>query len=392
MKRAIIVVIDGLGIGELPDAPEYGDAGSHTLDNTARAVGGVKLETLASLGLGNIEGVESIEKADFPEGAYGRMLETSVGKDTTTGHWEIAGVVTKTPFATFPDGFPDDIKARFAAETGSDYLWGRPASGTEIIKRFGEEHLSTGRLIVYGSADSVFQIAAHEDVMPLEKLYGLCAVMRELLDGYNICRVVARPFTGPPGSFRRTEERKDFSVPPPGETLLDRLRERGVPVVGIGKLGDIFAHRGFSEELRAGNDTEVLEATLSAMERYDEGLIFSNMVDCDTLYGHRNDPSGYARSLEAVDRRLKEIKERLGPGDVFVVTADHGCDPTTPSTDHSREYVPLLICGEGVKKGAALGTRRSFSDLGRTLGEVFGVGAAGEGEPFLGELTGERAG
>ena len=383
-KRAVVIVIDSLGIGELPDAHLYKDEGSHTLDNTVKASAGlVKLRNLSSLGLGLIEGVNSVKKVKKPQACYGRMKEASPGKDTTTGHWEMFGIILKNPFATFPGGFPGKIKDEFRRKTGYGWLWGKPASGTEIIERLGKEHIRTKNPIVYTSADSVFQIAAHEDVMPVEELYRVCEVARGFLNRYNIGRVIARPFTGRGGSFKRTARRKDFSIPPPSFTLLDALKKKGFSVVGIGKIGDIFAHRGLTEEIHAGGNMEVLEGVMDALKKTGNALVLANLVDFDMLYGHRNDAPGYARALEDVDGRIPELKKLLKGGDILIITADHGCDPTTPSTDHSREYVPLLVFGKKIKKGVNLGTRGSFSDLGQTLAQFFDCGGLLAGTSFL---------
>jgi len=386
IKRAIIIVFDSLGVGELPDAAEYGDEGSDTLDNLVRASGGIDIPNLKSFGLGNIEGVDSLGAEPLPAGAYGRMTEASKGKDTATGHWEMAGIILERPFPTYSDGLPAAMLERFEAETGYGWLSGRAASGTEIIKELGEEHLKTGKLIVYTSADSVFQIAAHEDVVDLDELYRVCRVAREFLYEYNIGRVIARPFTGRPGSFKRTEKRKDWAVEPPGTTVLERIKEKGWPVVGIGKIGDIFVHKGLTEEIHTKSDSDGMNKTLEAMARVGEGLIFTNLVDFDTLYGHRNDPAGYAKALEYADKRLTEIKEALGQGDILIITGDHGCDPTTPSTDHSREYVPLLVYGKRVRGGVGLGTRKTFADIGQTLAEIFGVEGVAGAASFLEEV------
>jgi phosphopentomutase len=367
-------------------------AATRSIDNLAGAVGGLELENLASFGLGLIEGVRSIRRHPAPIACYGRMKEVSSGKDTSTGHWEMACLVTEKPLATFPDGFPPEIMERFTRETGYGWLHAKPASGTEIIKELGEAHLSTGRLIVYTSADSVFQIAAHEEKLPLEELYRVCRIARCFLNEYNVGRVIARPFVGRPGTFKRTERRKDFSIEPPGETLLDRLKTKGLPVAAVGKIGDIFGHRGFTEELHTVDNMDVFEKTIEAMKRLREGLIFANLVDFDMLYGHRNDCPGYARALEAVDRKIPEVAGDLGEEDMFIITADHGCDPTTPSTDHSREYVPLLVYGRALKKGVDLGTRQSFADLGQTLAEVFGVGPLARGSSFLSSVLPGQAG
>lgn len=383
IKRAVIIVIDSLGVGELPDASEYGDSGSDTLDNLVRAAGGIDVPNLKSFGLGNIEGVDSIGAHPCPIGSFGRMSEASKGKDTATGHWEMAGIVLDKPFPTYPGGFPPEMLKRFEEETGYGWLWGRAASGTEIIREFGEEHLRTGKLIVYTSADSVFQIAAHEDIVPLDELYRVCRLAREFLYEYNIGRVIARPFDGRPGSFKRTANRKDWAIEPPGTTVLERIKEKGLPVVGVGKIGDIFVHKGLTEEIHTKSDRDGIDRTIEALGRVKAGLVFTNLVDFDTLYGHRNDPSGYAKALEDADKRLPEIKGALKEGDILFVTGDHGCDPTTPSTDHSREYVPLLVYGPGLRGGVDLGTRKTFADLGETLAEIFGVEGSGGAVSFL---------
>ena len=356
-KRAVVIVFDSLGVGELPDAGRYGDSGSHTLDNLARACGGVRLPCLASLGLGLIDGIRSVDRALKPRGSFGRMKEASAGKDTATGHWEMAGVILERPFPVFSEGFTPEIMDKFTRLTGHGWLWAKAASGTEIIDMFGEEHLETGKLIVYTSADSVIQIAAHDDVLSLEELYEVCEKTRTLADEYNIGRVIARPFTGAAGAFKRIAARRDFSTPPPHETLLDLLKRSGLETVGIGKIGDIFAHRGLTEEAHTSSDSEGIDRTIDAMGKVEKGLIFTNLVELDTLYGHRNDAAGYAKALEALDSRLPEVIAALGPQDILFITGDHGCDPTTPSTDHSREYVPLLVFGKAVLPGVALGTR-----------------------------------
>ncbi|WKZ33427.1 MAG: phosphopentomutase [Thermodesulfobacteriota bacterium] len=381
--RVILIVFDGLGIGELPDAEAYGDEGSHTLDNTSRAVNGLKVPVLASLGLGHIDGVREIPRVERPSGSFGRMREASPGKDTATGHWEMAGVVLDKPFPVFPQGFPPGIMESFTNETGWGWLWGKTASGTDIIERFGEEHLKTRKLIVYTSADSVFQIAAHESVLPVEGLYRVCEKTRLIADAYNIGRVIARPFTGEPGAFRRLPARKDFSVPPPYKTLLDNIVEAGLEVAGIGKIGDIFVHKGITSEVHTSSNDDGIDRTIEVMERKSRGLVFTNLVDFDTYYGHRNDPRGFAEALSRMDARLPEIMERLGPDDILFITGDHGCDPTTPSTDHSREHVPLLVYGDAVRPGEDLGTRQTFSDLGATIASALGVRAPRNGISFL---------
>lgn len=386
-KRALVIVLDSLGAGALPDAARYGDEGSHTLDNLARAAGGVRLPNLASLGLGHIEGITTIERTAAPRGSFGRMSEASPGKDTATGHWEMSGVVLERPFPVFTEGFSAEIMEKFTALTGHGWLWAKAASGTEIIDRFGEEHLATGKLIVYTSADSVFQIAAHDKVLALEELYRVCERTRLLADEYNIGRVIARPFTGEAGSFRRVAARRDYATPPPADTLLDLVKATGQETVGIGKIGDIFVHKGLTGEAHTSSDDEGIDLTVEALGRVKRGLIFTNLVDLDTLYGHRNDPVGYARALESIDSRLPEVMRRLGPEDLLFITGDHGCDPTTPSTDHSREYVPLLAFGKAVAHGVRLGTRETFADLGATIAEALSAGRTPAGRSFLRELV-----
>lgn len=385
IKRAVIIVIDGLGVGALPDAEVYGDIGAHTLDNTALAVGGLKIPHLVELGLGLIEGVREVKKSPAPSASFGRMAEASPGKDSITGHWEMTGIILDKPFPTFPAGFPTEMLDEFTEVTGRGWLWGKTASGTEIIERLGAEHLATGRLLVYTSADSVFQIAAHEDVLAIDKLYEVCEKSRVFLNRYNVQRVIARPFIGKAGNFKRTYDRRDFSISPPSLTLLDNFVEAGISVTGVGKIGDIFAHRGLTREIHTSGDMDGMDRTIEALKATQEGqsLIFTNLVDLDMRYGHRRDATGCARAIEAIDERLPELTGLLGPEDMLILTGDHGCDPTTPSTDHSREYVPLLALGPGLKRGVNLGARESFADLGATLYEGLGLGQAAQGESFL---------
>jgi phosphopentomutase len=385
--RVLLIILDGLGVGELPDAEKYGDRGSATLPNLARARGGVRLPHLGSLGLGNIVPVAGVPPAASPRGAYGRMAERSPGKDSTTGHWELAGLVTKVPFPTYPNGFPPDVMEPFERAIGRGTLGNVAASGTEIIERLGEEHVRTGKPIVYTSADSVFQIAAHEDVIPIEKLYEFCRIARSILTGdHAVGRVIARPFAGKSGAYYRTPRRHDFSIEPLGETVLDRLTAAGITVFSVGKVRDLFAGRGIAESVPTESNAEGVEAILGAMKSVRRGLIFANLVDFDMLWGHRNDVEGFARGLEEFDERFEEILGRAERDDLVMVTADHGNDPTTPSTDHSREYVPLLVTGRRVRGGVDLGVRESFADVGATLAELFGVPAPTGGRSFLREL------
>ncbi len=383
VKRVIIIVFDSLGIGALPDAVDYGDVGSHTLDNISKAVGGLNIPTLSKLGLGCIDGVGEVAEVSESIAAYGRMREASVGKDTTTGHWEIAGLILKDGYRRFPDGLPEEILREFTERTGYGYLFGGAASGTEIIERLGAEHIESGKPILYTSADSVFQIAAHEDVMPVAELYRISTLCREFLNGYNVARVIARPFVGKVGSFERTSQRRDFSIEPPVKLLPEYIKDAGLRSVAIGKISDIFCGRGFSEVLKTTSNDEVMEAVLESLNSTKGGLIFANLVDFDMLYGHRNDARGYARALEQADLELGRVIESLSYGDMLILTADHGCDPTTSSTDHSREYVPLLVYGRGLKGNVNLGTRESFRDLGTTVAEYLEVDTLKVGESFL---------
>ncbi len=375
-KKVLLLVLDSVGCGEMPDADRYGDRGANTLANTARAVGGLRLPHLGRLGLGRVTDILGVPPEPAPDGLFGRMAEASPGKDTTTGHWEIAGVVLDRPFALFPDGFPEEIIAAFRRQTGRDILGNVAASGTEIIERLGEEHQRTGRWIVYTSADSVFQVAAHEETVPLDELYRACEAARRLLDPLRVARVIARPFVGTPGRYRRTYNRRDFSMAPDRETVLDRLVAAGLPVVGIGKIHDIFAGRGVTTAVHTEGNADGLKRTEEALRDLDRGLVFTNLVDFDMLYGHRRDPVGYARALEEVDAFLPRLLDAAGRDTLVAVTADHGCDPTAAwSTDHTREYVPLLVWHAGIPRGGGrdLGTRPSFADLGRAVERALGL-------------------
>ncbi len=381
--RVVIIVLDGVGCGELPDADRFHDCGSNTLGNLATAIGGITLPNLARLGLGNIVSIPGVPPAERPLASFGKMAERSFGKDSTTGHWEIAGVITEQPFPVFPDGFPRDLIQRFEEEIGRKVLGNIPASGTEIINRLGEEHLRTGAPIVYTSADSVFQVAAHIDVIPVPELYRICEVARRLLDGpYRVARVIARPFAGKPGSFYRTPERRDFSCPPPQPTLLDSVKSAGLAVIGIGKVDDLFAGQGLTETYHTVKNEECLTILNEVLDKSEPGLVFTNLVQFDMDWGHRNDSYSFARGLIEFDRALADILNRLKPDDLLFITADHGCDPTTPSTDHSREYVPLLVYGRMAKPGIDLGTRESFADLGATAAEYLGVKPTPAGVSF----------
>jgi len=387
IKRAILIVLDSCGIGELPDAFKYGDEGSNTIINTAKEVGGLKLPNLEKLGLGNIHHIPGIASQKNPLANFGKMAEVSPGKDSTTGHWEIGGLILDKAFPLYPDGFPDKIIDEFEKIIGKKILWNRPASGTEIIDKLGEEHIKTGKPIVYTSADSVFQIAAHQDAIPVNKLYDMCEKAREILKGeHGVARVIARPFIGEPGSFTRTEKRKDYSLPPPGKTILDILKDKGYEVVGIGKIEQLFAGEGLTESLDTKNNSDGMDKLAKSIQKEIHGLIFINLIDFDMLWGHRNDPKGFARGLEEFDLRLSGILNLLKSDDLLIITADHGCDPTTPSTDHSREYVPLLVYGKVIKSGIDLGTRRCFCDVAKTLASVFKVKGIENGESFWKEI------
>jgi len=378
--RAIVIVLDSVGVGELPDAAAYGDQGSNTLRNIARHRP-LALPYLESLGL---QQVTAQTGTVSPRGAFGRMAELSPGKDSVTGHWEMMGVVLDRPFPVYPNGFPAELITEFEQRIGRKSLGNVVASGTQIIDRLGAEHMQTGQPIVYTSADSVFQIAAHEDVIPIAEQYRICSVAFELAArGLGIARVIARPFVGQPGAFTRTAHRHDYALEPTGRTLLDWLTDAGVAVTAIGKTSDLFAGRGVGRALPTASDAAGMDRIDETMDEQDAGFIFANLVDFDTLYGHRNDVEGYAANLERFDRRLGTLLPRLRPDDVLVITADHGNDPSTPSTDHSREYVPLLVVGQGVRAGIDLGTRDSFADLGQTLAANFGVGPLTHGVSFL---------
>jgi phosphopentomutase len=386
--RVIVIVLDSCGVGEAPDASHYGDAGASTLPHAARACGGLRLPVLGRLGLGRIVPIEGVPPDPAPAGAFGKMAEVSTGKDSTTGHWELAGVVLERPFPVYPHGFPPEILEPFEARIGRRVLGNRPASGTRIIEELGDEHLRTGRPIVYTSADSVFQIAAHEERIPVDELYRFCGIAREILVGpHAVSRVIARPFIGVPGRFVRTDRRRDFSLPPPEPTVLDTLQEAGTAVVAVGKIADLFAGRGITEAIHTADDLDGLVQTLLAMERRPAGLIFTNLVDLDTRYGHRNDPRGYGEDLERIDAGLVPVIRALRAPDLLIITADHGNDPTTQGTDHTREYVPLLVAGPRVAPGVDLGVRQTFADVGATVAEALGGAMPRVGMSVLGEVV-----
>lgn len=384
-KRVFLIVMDSVGIGELPDASRYGDEGSNTLGNIAKTQDGLHLPVMEKLGLGCIAPLDGVKCVDVPQAFYGKMAELSLGKDTTSGHWEMAGVPLFQSFPTYPNGFPSEVIDKFCAVTGRAVLGNCVASGTVIIEELGEEHMRTENPIVYTSADSVFQIAAHEEVIPLDELYRMCRLAREevCVGKHAVGRIIARPFIGTKGAFVRTSNRHDFSLEPPAPTLLDDLKAEGFDVIGIGKIGDIFAHRGLTETiLTKSNDHGMEETIAKARDWHEAGLVMTNLVEFDSLYGHRNNAAGYKQALETFDRQLGELLTYLTEDDLLLVTADHGCDPTTVSTDHSREYVPILAYRSG-KRGESLGVRETFADLSATIRENFGLGKGAFGTSFL---------
>jgi len=387
LKRAILVVLDGVGVGANPDAHAYGDDGASSLEHCAQAVGGLELPNLGRIGLGNITPILGTPPTDKALGSYGRMAEAATGKDSTTGHWEMTGVVLHKPLPTYPHGFPAHLVDQFEKAIGREVLGNKVASGTEIIKELGEEHLRTGRPILYTSADSVFQLAAHQDVIPLEELYHMCRIARDMLSGDNaVGRVIARPFIGTPGNFRRTEHRRDFSLAPLGTTLLDVIKESGREVIGIGKIEDLFAGRGLTRRDHTETNKDGMAATLRLLERDFTGLLFVNLVEFDMLWGHRRDSQGYAQALRDVDDWFAQVQKVMQPGDAIFFTADHGNDPTYRGSDHTREQVPLLAYGQPVRAGVDLGARSTFADLGQTLAQAFEVSPLVAGTSFAHEI------
>ncbi len=385
-NRIVLVVLDGAGIGEMPDANEWGDAGSDTFGHILQSRA-MHLPNLQRYGLGNVRPLANVPPLDHPEGSYGRCALRSNGKDTTTGHWEMAGIILQQAFPTYPDGFPQSILDRFVKETGVPGVLGNfAASGTEIIKDLGEEHVKSGKPIVYTSADSVFQIAAHEETIPLDRIYEICEIARRILDGqHRVGRVIARPFLGTPGHFYRTENRHDYAVPPPHANLLPALKDEDLDVVCVGKIASIYDSVGVTKDLKAKNNQQSIDQTIYALDQKTRGLIFTNLVDFDMLYGHRRDTDGFARALEHFDSSLPAIEAAMNDDDLMILTADHGNDPTFPGTDHTREYAPLLVYGKSARPGVNLGTRGSLSDIGQTIAENFGLKLTA-GESFLSEL------
>lgn len=388
VNRVLLIVLDSVGIGELPDAIKYGDVGSDTLGNIAKIVGDFHLSNLISLGLGNIDnGAHGIKTDQEALGCYGKCQEKSNGKDTTTGHWEIAGITVEKAFPTYPNGFPKELMEEFETRTGMKTIGNIVASGTAIIEELGDEHVRTGYPIVYTSADSVFQIAAHEEIISVEKLYEICEIARKLLAGeHAVGRVIARPFIGESGKYKRTSNRRDFSLKPFGKTILNHIKDRGLSVCAVGKIEDIFAGEGITDSVHIKNNMDGVDRTIDFLKQNRQGLLFTNLVDFDMLYGHRNDVLGYANALKEFDERLPEIMAALNPEDVLIITADHGCDPTTKGTDHTREHIPVLCYGEALQKNVDIGIRSTYADIGRTVLELLQIDASVDGESFASKI------
>ena len=386
--RICLIVLDSVGIGELPDAARFGDVGAHTLGAICRQVPDFRLPNLQRLGLGNIADLDRIDAVERPLAYYGKMAEVSVGKDTMTGHWELMGLQIETPFHTYPEGFPPALIERFERETGRPVIGNKPASGTEIIEEFGEEQMRTGAWIVYTSADSVFQLAAHEEIIPLDELYRACEIARKLTlePEFTVGRVIARPYVGKPGAFTRTPNRHDYALKPPQPTVMNRVKEAGLDCIAIGKINDIYSGEGVTRALSTKSNEEGIRRTIDGMKESFRGLLFTNLVDFDSLYGHRRDPVGYARALEAFDLALPELMEQIGSRDLLFITADHGNDPTHAGTDHTREYVPLLVWSPALRGGEALGVRGTFADVGATIADNFNLELPVIGTSFLNEL------
>lgn len=388
MKRAVLIVLDSVGVGELKDANIYGDVGSHTLDNVYKACNGLNIKELEKLGIGNIEGVNEPHRCNEAIGCYGRSMEKSKGKDTVTGHWEISGVILDEPLNTYPEGFSAEIIDEFKKRAKVDGILGNTvASGTQIIEDLGEEHVKTGYPIIYTSADSVFQIAAHEDVISVERLYEMCQIARDMLvDKWAVGRVIARPFIGEAPNFKRTSNRRDYALDPFNKTMLEYLVDAGLEVAAVGKIEDIYNKKGITCAVHTKNNMDGVDKTLEYMDTVKDGLIFTNLVDFDMNFGHRNDPQGYGKALEEFDNRLQEIYNKMTDEDMLIITADHGCDPTTSSTDHSREHIPVLVYGKNLKDGVNIGTRETFADIGKTILDFFNVENELVGKSFLEEV------
>lgn len=388
-KRISLIVLDSLGIGELPDAYKYGDIGANTFGHIAEKMNGISLQNMGNLGLGNIALLEGVKKTENPIGFFGKMQELSVGKDTTTGHWEIMGIKTSIPFQTYPDGFPRKLIKKLEEKTNRKVLGNKPASGTAIIEEYGEEHLRTGAIIIYTSADSVLQIAAHEDKIPLKELYRICEIARELTfeKEFLVGRVIARPFLGEVGSFTRTSNRKDYSVKPPSRTVMNNLKDGGKECIAIGKISDIYANEGVTKKVKSKSNMDGVDKLIEELKTDFTGLVFTNLVDFDMLYGHRRDPIGYGKAIEEFDKRLPEIISQLNNEDLLILTADHGNDPTFEGSDHTREYVPLLVYSKLLQKGSDLGIRSSFADIGATIADNFSIKMPEYGDSFLKEIN-----
>ncbi|GKZ01945.1 phosphopentomutase [Paraclostridium bifermentans] len=387
MSRVIWMIIDSVGIGALPDSEKFGDVNVNTLGNIVKNYKDIKLPNMLKLGLGNIDGIDSLEGVKSPIGAFGRASEVSKGKDTTTGHWEMTGVLVETPFKTYENGFPKEIIDEFERKTNRKVIGNKPASGTAILDELGEQQMKTGEVIVYTSADSVFQIAAHEEIIPLDELYKMCEIAREIMMGDNaVARIIARPFVGQPGAFERTSNRRDYSLSPFEDTVLDNIKNSNLDVIGVGKIEDIFNKQGITEAIHTKDNMDGVDQTINYMKKENNGLIFTNLVDFDSKYGHRRDVKGYKEALEEFDARIPEILENMEEDDILIINSDHGNDPTYKGTDHTREYIPMLICGKNVKSGLNLGTRSSFADIGATVADLLNVKMPKHGNSFKNDI------
>lgn len=387
MSRVIWMIIDSVGIGALPDSEKFGDVNVNTLGNIVKNYKDIKLPNMLKLGLGNIDGIDSLEGVKSPIGAFGRASEVSKGKDTTTGHWEMTGVLVETPFKTYENGFPKEIIDEFERKTNRKVIGNKPASGTAILDELGEQQMKTGEVIVYTSADSVFQIAAHEEIIPLDELYKMCEIAREIMMGDNaVARIIARPFVGQPGAFERTSNRRDYSLSPFEDTVLDNIKNSNLDVIGVGKIEDIFNKQGITEAIHTKDNMDGVDQTINYMKKENNGLIFTNLVDFDSKYGHRRDVKGYKEALEEFDARIPEILENMEDDDILIINSDHGNDPTYKGTDHTREYIPMLICGKNVKSGLNLGTRSSFADIGATVADLLNVKMPKHGKSFKNDI------
>lgn len=387
MSRVIWMIIDSVGIGALPDSEKFGDVNVNTLGNIVKNYKDIKLPNMLKLGLGNIDGIDSLEGVESPIGAFGRASEVSKGKDTTTGHWEMTGVLVETPFKTYENGFPKEIIDEFERKTNRKVIGNKPASGTAILDELGEQQMKTGEVIVYTSADSVFQIAAHEEIIPLDELYKMCEIAREIMMGDNaVARIIARPFVGQPGAFERTSNRRDYSLSPFEDTVLDNIKNSNLDVIGVGKIEDIFNKQGITEAIHTKDNMDGVDQTINYMKKENNGLIFTNLVDFDSKYGHRRDVKGYKEALEEFDARIPEILENMEDDDILIINSDHGNDPTYKGTDHTREYIPMLICGKNVKSELNLGTRSSFADIGATVADLLNVKMPKHGNSFKNDI------